>query len=73
MEEEEKTRKTVGDCTNETDEESDLSQNVRENERSNVVQRDGKFNADAWLNDHRRIPLKRRTKLFLIRTRTEFS
>ncbi len=35
---EEKTRKRVGDCTYEKDEETDLSQ--RENEKSGVVQRE---------------------------------
>ena len=62
MQEEEKTSQTVGDCTYETDEETDLSQNGREKEESNALQRDGKLNADECLNDHRKIPLKMKYK-----------
>lgn len=42
-------KEKVGECTYETAEETDLSLNVRENERSIVVQRNGKLSADACL------------------------
>lgn len=71
MQGDETTSRRAGDCTCETDEEMDLSQNVWKNEKSNVVLRDGKLSADACLSDYRRYPLKLLTKLLLIKTSAE--
>lgn len=40
----------------------DVWQYGGKNEKGDVEQRDGRLNADARLNDHRRIPLKRTYK-----------
>lgn len=40
----------------------DMWQYGGKNEKGDVEQRDGRLNADARLNDHRRIPLKRTYK-----------